>query len=614
MIAYSFLKESKTADKWEKIGFRKRAGAAVPLFSIKSKKSVGIGEIPDIKLIVQWCNKTGITILQLLPLNDTGYDFAPYNCVSSFAIDPMYISLQSLKEVNLAPFKKDIRELRQKFSNANNKVDYAIKQSKIELLWRIYKRSYTKGIRRFDKYTEENKYWIEDYAIYKVLKHINGNNTWESWDEPYRLREADRIKEFEKENFDKIHFHYWVQWQLYEQLKSAKKYAAEKGVLIMGDIPFLVSRDSCDVWSRKNYFELSLQSGAPPDMYFANGQRWGMPPYNRTALESDDHKYFTDRLKYAENFYDMYRIDHFVGFFRVWTIDRMQPEETGGLNGKFSPEDVNVWEETGKKILDAIVFKSRLLPCAEDLGTVPECSARVLWEYGIPGMDVQRWIKDANDFIPREKFRWLTAATVSTHDSSSLIEWWHEEAGTVDGLLFERLLRNKGFDTEQIKDVKAKLFDLENSHYNRLYWKKEIDTREKFLGILGLNKETNWDLVILYDESYGEKEKFVKRIFSGHEEMNLFRENGKVTTDFIRKILNFVCGTDSIFCIHLLQEYLSLDDNFLRITEERSFRINFPGVVNDENWTAVLPFNLEKICRLNINKEIYEMNSKYGRV
>ena len=614
MIDYSFLKESKTADKWEKIGFRKRAGAAVPLFSIKSKKSVGIGEIPDIKLIVQWCNKTGITILQLLPLNDTGYDFAPYNCVSSFAIDPMYISLQSLKEVNLAPFKKDIRELRQKFSNANNKVDYAIKQSKIELLWRIYKRSYTKGIRRFDKYTEENKYWIEDYAIYKVLKHINGNNTWESWDEPYRLREADRIKEFEKENFDKIHFHYWVQWQLYEQLKSAKKYAAEKGVLMMGDIPFLVSRDSCDVWSRKNYFELSLQSGAPPDMYFANGQKWGMPPYNRTALESDGHKYFTDRLKYAENFYDMYRIDHFVGFFRVWTIDRMQPEETGGLNGKFSPEDVNVWEETGKKILDAIVFKSRLLPCAEDLGTVPECSARVLWEYGIPGMDVQRWIKDANDFIPREKFRWLTAATVSTHDSSSLIEWWHEEAGTVDGLLFERLLRNKGFDTEQINDVKAKLFDLENSHYNRLYWKQEIDTREKFLGILGLNKETNWDLVILYDESYGEKEKFVKRVFSSHEEMNLFRENGKVTTDFIRKILNFVCGTDSIFCIHLLQEYLSLDDNFLRITEERSFRINFPGVVNDENWTAVLPFNLEKICRLNINKEIYEMNSKYGRV
>lgn len=614
MIDYSFLKESKTADKWEKIGFKRRAGVAVPLFSVKSKKSIGIGEIPDIKLIVQWCVQTGNSILQLLPLNDTGYDYAPYNCVSSFALDPMYTSLQSLKEVNLVPFKRDIRELRQKFSNTNNKVDYAIKQNKIELLWRIYKRSYTKGIRRFDKYVEGNKYWIEDYAVYKVLKHINGNETWESWDEHYRLRDADRIKEFEKENFEKIHFHYWAQWQLYEQLKSAKKYAAKKGVLIMGDIPFLVSRDSCDVWSRRNYFDLSLQSGAPPDMYFANGQRWGMPPYNRATLESDGHKYFTDRLKYAENFYDMYRIDHFVGFFRVWTIDRMQPEETGGLNGKFSPEDANVWEESGKKILDSIVYKSRLLPCAEDLGTVPECSARVLWEYGIPGMDVQRWIKDANDFIPREKFRWLTAATVSTHDSSSLIEWWHNEAGTIDGLLFERLLKNKGFNTEQINEVKVKLFDLENSNYNRLYWKQEIETREKFLDILGLITENNWDLVILYDESYGEKEKFVKRVFSSEEEMNFFRENGKVTTDFIRKILNFVCGTDSIFCIHLLQEYLCFDENFLRIAEERSIRINFPGVVNDENWTTVLPFKLEKICRLNINKEIYEMNSKFDRV
>ncbi len=614
MTEYSFLKESKTAEKWEKIGIRKRAGVAVPLFSVKSRRSIGVGEIPDIKLIVQWCNQTGNTILQLLPLNDTGFDFAPYNCVSSFALDPMYLSLQSLKEVNISPFKKDIRELRKKFSNTSNKVDYAIKQNKIELLWRIYKRSYTKGIRRFDNFIEDNQYWLKDYAIYKVLKHINGSESWENWTEQFREKDENCIRAFESENFERIRFHYWVQWQLYEQLKGAKKYAAENSIFIMGDIPYLVSRDSCDVWSRGNYFELNLQSGAPPDMYFANGQRWGMPPYNRVALESDNHKYFTDKLRYAENFYDMYRIDHFVGFFRVWTIDKMQSEETGGLNGKFSPEDVSVWEETGKKILDSIILESNLLPCAEDLGTVPECSARVLWEYGIPGMDVQRWIKNANDFIPKDKFRWLTAATVSTHDSSSLIEWWHNEAGTIDGLLFERLLKNKGFNSEQIKELKTKLFDVENSHYNRLNWKQEIDTREKFLEIIGLPLENSWDIAILYDESYGEKDKFIKRVFSTQEEMNLFRENGKVTTDFIKKILNFVCGTDSIFCIQLLQEYLSLDENFLRIAEERSFRINFPGVVNDENWTAVLPFNLEKICKLNINKEIYGMNSQFNRI
>ena len=127
MVDYSFLKNTITADKWEKTGIRRRSGIAVPLFSVWSKKSIGIGEIPDLKLVIRWASETGNTILQLLPLNDTGFDFAPYNSVSSFALDPMYISIQSLKEVNLSPFKKDIRDLRTKFP-VNEKVDYTIKQ------------------------------------------------------------------------------------------------------------------------------------------------------------------------------------------------------------------------------------------------------------------------------------------------------------------------------------------------------------------------------------------------------------------------------------------------------------------------------------------------------
>lgn len=614
MTDYSFLKDSKTADKWQKIGFRKRAGVAVPLFSVKSKRSIGIGEIPDIKLIVQWCKQTGSTILQLLPLNDTGYDYAPYNCVSSFAVDPMYLCIQSLKEVNLTPFKKDIRWLRSQFSNYNYKVDYAIKDKKIELLWRIYKRSYLKAIRKFEKFSEDNDYWLKDYAIYKVLKHINKNESWENWPERYKNRDKQALIEFENGNSEKIRFHYWLQWQLYEQLVKVKKYANENGILIMGDIPFLVSRDSCDVWSRRNYFDLNLQSGAPPDMYFAKGQRWGMPPYNRTELEIDGHEYFIGKLIYAENFFDMFRIDHFVGFFRVWTIERYESEETGGLNGKFSPDDEKAWEDTGKKLLDTIINKSSLLPCAEDLGTVPECSARVLWEYGIPGMDVQRWIKNNNNFVPKEKFRWLSVVTVSTHDSSSLTEWWQNEAGTIDGLLFERLLKEKGFNSVQIDESKSRLFELENSHYNRLRWRKEIDTREKFLEIIGLTLENSWDIAVLYDESYGEKDKFLERVFGTRDELNTSKVNEEVNTEFIKKTLEFVCGSDSVFCIQLLQEYLCFDENFLRMVKERSFRINFPGVVNDENWTVVLPMNLEKICKLDINKEIFEMNSKYNRV
>lgn len=608
MIDYSFLKHTKTDSKWEKFGRNKRAGTAVPLFSVRSRKSIGIGEIPDIKLIVKWCESTGNTILQLLPLNDTGFDFAPYNSVSSFALDPMYLSIQGLKDVNLAPFKKDIRELRLKFQSTREKVDYAVKQEKIDLLWKIYKRAYLNGIRKFDNFLEENKYWIRDYAVYKVLKFSNGNKGWEDWADEFKNRNKSVLEEFEVKNSDKIRFHYWIQWQLFEQLQSVKKYANDKGVFIMGDIPFLVSKDSCDVWANKEYFNLDLLSGAPPDMYFSNGQRWGMPPYNLSEVEKNGYKYFTDKLNYAKYFYDMYRIDHFVGFFRVWTIDKDEPIEMGGLNGKFLPENIELWEETGKKLLDAMITNSELLPCAEDLGTVPECSPRVLWEYGVPGMDVQRWVKDLNNFVPKEKFRWLTLATVSTHDSSSLVDWWYNEIGTIDGLLFKRLMKQKGFEEERISEIENELFDLENSHYNRLLWKEEINSTDKLLSVSGMKAEECGDIINLYEESFGEKEKFLKVVFKDDADAERKYRYGKVTTDFIKRVLEFLCGSDSIFCVQLLQEYLCLDENFLRKIEERSFRINFPGIVNDENWTAVLPIYLEDMCKLNINTVIKKMN------
>ncbi|MCI0474017.1 MAG: 4-alpha-glucanotransferase, partial [Ignavibacteria bacterium] len=432
MVDYSFLKNTITADKWEKTGIKRRSGIAVPLFSIWSKKSIGIGEIPDLKLVIRWASETGNTIVQLLPLNDTGYDFAPYNSVSSFALDPMYISIQSLKEVNLSPFKRDIRELRAKFP-VNEKVDYTIKQEKINLLWKIYRRSYTKGIKKFDRFAEENSYWLADYSAYKVLKHLNGNSTWEDWENDYRNRNESKLNEFLKLHGEKIHFNYWIQWQLFEQLKSVKNYAAEKNILLMGDIPYLTSRDSADVWSKTKYFEMNLAAGAPPDVYFAKGQRWGMPPYSRDAIKKDGYKYFTEKLKYAENFYDMYRIDHFVGFFRLWVIDKNEPDETAGLNGRFIPPEEHKWEETGANLLKAMVNNSSMLPAAEDLGTVPACSGKVLWEFGVTGMDVQRWLKDRNNdytFLDKDKFRWLSISTISTHDSSLLIDWWHHEIGT----------------------------------------------------------------------------------------------------------------------------------------------------------------------------------------
>jgi 4-alpha-glucanotransferase len=608
---YSYLTSTKTAEKWQRIGLKRRAGVVAPLFSVYSRKSIGVGEIPDIKLLVKWCQKTGLSIIQLLPMNDVGYDFAPYNSVSSFALEPMYLSINDLKDVNLNLFKKEIRNLKKYLPTGVERINYKIKFEKIKLLYKIYKIAYINRIKKFEEFKENNSYWLRDYALYKIIKDLQQNKSWEDWDELYKNRDENSLLEIENDFSEKLNFYYWLQWQLFEQFKSVKKYANERNVLIMGDLPFLVSRDSADVWAHRKYFKLDFSSGAPPDMYFAIGQRWGMPTYNREMMEADSFAYVKEKLHFAENFYDMYRIDHFVGFFRLWSIAVDCPVEQGGLSGLYDPPDEHLWEETGKKLLDVMVESSNMMPCAEDLGTVPSCSPKILWEYGITGMNVQRWVKDFNhseNFINPEEYRINSVATISTHDSSTIIDWWHNEIGTIDGKLFERLCSNKQITGERYIEVVDKLFNPEKSKYGRLYWKNEIDNTNKLVEVLGLNYDFCGDIIKLYKESFDEKIKFLN--FLGIEPNG---KDYKINTLFVKRALENVNRSSSIFSVQLIQEWLFLDDSLFIKGEETSYRINFPGLVNDLNWSFVLPVNLEIILNLGVNSEIKRIIEETGR-
>jgi len=609
-LKYSDLLNTHTKEKWKRIGTHRRSGVAVPLFSVYSTKSIGIGEIPDIKFLIKWCEKTSMSILQLLPMNDLGNDFAPYNAVSSFALEPMYLSINKLKDVNLAPFKREIREIKKLFMCGNARINYGIKKAKLDLLWKIYIRTYTNHINKFEEFNTDNSYWLWDYALYKIVKEKCGNKNWEKWETVFKNKDEGFLKDLEKEYSERITFYYWIQWQLYEQLKLVKKYAQEKEVLLMGDLPFLVARDSSDVWVNKNYFKLHLSSGAPPDMYFAMGQKWGMPPYNWGEIEKDKYIYIKERLKFAENFYDMFRIDHFVGLFRVWTTEINTPEEQAGLIGNFDPQDEQTWEENGKKIIDLMIQNSEMLPCAEDLGTVPDCSNKILEEYGIPGMNVQRWVKEKYNyykFINPENYRINSMSTVSTHDSSTLIDWWYNEAGTIDEKLFKRLCFEKGIDETKYLQIENALFDTMNSNSGRLFWKKEIENLYMLLDVLGLNIEEAYKIIELYLDSYNEKKIFWKYIGMDNNFKN------KISTEFIKEALIKINQTSCIFCIQLLQEWLTLEDSFLRKNEESCYRINFPGIIDDKNWTTVLPFSLEELLELNINKVIQSINQSCDR-
>lgn len=598
----SYLTGSRTVNKWQQIGTRRRAGVAVPLFSLYSDNSTGIGELTDLVKLADWCTQTGISIIQLLPLNDVGGDFAPYNSVSSFAIDPMYINLNKLTCSASIDITHKVQLMRKKFRPLFRKVNYKIKQAKIQLLWEIYRGLNTSGIDEFTSFKQDNSKWLNDYAIYKVIAENNPGKSWQMWDDGLKLKQPEAISAFEKLNYERIEFHKWMQWQLFEQFRAVKQVISAKGIIIMGDLPFLVSRESADVWSHPEYFMLQLSSGAPPDMYFAMGQKWGMPPYDWNSIANTGFTYVKEKLKYADNFYDMFRIDHFVGLFRVW----VSPVNDNTTSGSFMPKEEYLWEQHGRKIIEEMVNASGMLPCAEDLGTVPGCSYHTLYEYGIPGIDFQRYNKANYDFKPLHEYRINSAAVLSTHDSSFWVNWWQFEAGTIDEKLYELTCEKAGIHKEHMKYAKGLLFDKYLSRHGRLFWNPEINSPEIISQILQVSQDSIGSLIHAFLESFREKEKYIKFL-------QLQGEFSEITPELIKRVLESVNYSNSIFSIQLLQDYLSLDVELCKKINKYSYRVNTPGSVNSNNWSQLQPVSLEKLLELEINAELKDIISASGR-
>lgn len=608
---YNSLLNSKTSEKWQKTGIRRRAGVALPLFSVYSDKSIGIGEIPDLRYIIDWCCQTGMSVLQLLPLNEVGNDFAPYNSISTFALEPMYLSIKRLRKADLSPFRKDLRDLKKRFPKGGDRVNYEIKKEKLKLLRKIFATVDLKSIIKYNEFVERNIHWLKYYSLYKILTGLNDGRNWNEWELKYQYISSLTSRKILQANADEVEFQYWLQWQLYEQLITIKKYAAGKNVLIMGDLPFLVSRNSADVWAYKNYFKLNLSSGAPPDMYFSKGQRWGMPPYNWENIEADNYGYLKERLVYAEKFYDMFRIDHFVGLFRVWTIDLKTPLEYAGFYGVFDPEDEREWENHGSKILEVMNNCTTMLPCAEDLGTVPVCSENVLKDFGITGINVQRWEKTHRGdfhFTPPENYRINSIATVSTHDSSSLPGWWKFEAGTVDELSFELSCGKLNIKDHRYLNILNRLFINDDNETGKIKWKKEITNVYRLLEILEMNYDEAKEITEIYLSSFNEKNNFRKYISL---------DEIKELTDpvsFIKRTLEKINSTASVFSIQLIMEYLYLDKNILEKFSGWDQRINFPGTVDGSNWSMTIPIPLEELKDLKINETISDLLKKSDRI
>ena len=332
-LSQSFL------ERWN----RKFAGTLVPVFSLRSKKSAGIGDFGDLKSMIDLVAKTGQKVLQLLPINDTTIthtwtDSYPYSCISVFAIHPQYADLQALPELEDAKARAEAEKTRAEL-NALPQIDYEkVNDFKITYLHQIFNQEGEKMMKsaEYQAFFQETEQWLVPYAQYSCLRDKYGTADFSKWPDHNAWDEKDRkaLANPRTKAYKEVEFFYFVQFVLNTQMKAAHEHAMAKGVILKGDIPIGVNRFGCDVWTEPKYFNLDGQAGAPPDDFSVNGQNWGFPTYNWYEMLKDDCQWWTRRFQNMSKFFDAYRIDHVLGFFRIWEIPI---DSVHGLLGQFAP-------------------------------------------------------------------------------------------------------------------------------------------------------------------------------------------------------------------------------------------------------------------------------------
>ncbi|RHL52535.1 4-alpha-glucanotransferase [Bacteroides thetaiotaomicron] len=321
----------------------KGAGIAIPVFSLKSENSFGVGDFGDLKRMIDWAVSTQQKVIQILPINDTTMthewtDSYPYNSISIYAFHPMYADIKqmgTLKDKSAAAkFNKKQKEL-----NGLPAMDYeAVNQTKWEYFRLIFKQEGEKVLAsgEFGEFFNANKEWLQPYAVFSYLRDAFQTPNFREWPRHsvYNAQDIEKMCRPESVDYPHIALYYYIQFHLHLQLVAATQYAREHGVVLKGDIPIGISRNSVEAWTEPYYFNLNGQAGAPPDDFSVNGQNWGFPTYNWDVMEKDGYRWWMKRFQKMSEYFDAYRIDHILGFFRIWEIPM---HAVHGLLGQFIP-------------------------------------------------------------------------------------------------------------------------------------------------------------------------------------------------------------------------------------------------------------------------------------
>ncbi len=415
------------------------AGVVVPLFSIRTRRDWGIGQITDLGACAAFFARAGQTLLQILPPHElSGGETSPYGALTAFGLDPIYVDVDAVPDLDAAAVAAALgvdgaKELEWVRGLAH--VDYAaVRALKTRVLHAAFERFVTTEWERstpraaaLAAFIENERAWLDDLALYTAMRETHGGWGWETWPADDRERAPRAIEEARKTHAKRILEVGYLQWVAIEQWTAARAELTSLGVELMGDLPFVVCGESADVWSRASQFQGHMSLGAPPDAFSPDGQDWGLPPYNWLAMEGDDLAWIRARTRHAARLYNRFRLDHVVGFFRQW-VKRKPSGDGGREHGRFDPEGADAERARGQRVLGAIVEDAagaRVI--AEDLGVIPPFVRETMRDMHVPGYRVIPWERgDDGQLRDPATFPASSVASWSTHDTAPITSWWDD--------------------------------------------------------------------------------------------------------------------------------------------------------------------------------------------
>ncbi|HEY0707177.1 MAG TPA: 4-alpha-glucanotransferase [Polyangia bacterium] len=482
----------------------RRLGVLQPLFSMRSNRGWGLGEIGDLPRFARWAGKAGLSVLQLLPVNElTEGETSPYSAATAFALDPVYLSLEDAEDFvaarGLASLTKHDRAALERVMAASKVAWGDVRALKRRALDRAFAhfverewRTDSARARALSTFIDERRAWLPDYALFRV-QHDRLHTAWWDWPRPIAERHEKALEEARAAHAPAILQRCWVEWQLHLQWTKARAEVHAAGVALKGDLPFMVAGDSADVWSLPHEFQRNRRVGTPPDAFSATGQDWGLPAYDWDVMRENRFRWFEARAARAGSLYDLFRVDHVIGLFRTYSRSVTDPKDAG-----FQPADEPEQIALGNAVLE--IFKRHGEVVAEDLGFVPSFLPSALARLGVPGYRVLRWEKDyagprAGKFHDPAVYPVLSVATTGTHDIEPIAVWYDalpaDEKRALHELPGLRDLQPSTYFTPHVRDALLKSIASAGSELVILPYQDFFGARDR-VNVPGTVAPDNW--------------------------------------------------------------------------------------------------------------------------